>query len=118
MALVFMRDCFSSYGEPPMSRRRHGWPQNFNDYYEPSLKLVCHVLLLHSGIFPVKDDINDGLLLPKLFDLVALTHALDLAAQADVRHAMINPRSYVHNNGEGPWINKKIGGERGIIDVA
>lgn len=74
---------------------------NFNDYYDSSLKRARQVLLSHSGVFVVEGDINDGPLLRKLFDLVAFTHVLHLAAQAGVRYAMKNPGSYVHSNVAG-----------------
>ncbi|PKU73083.1 UDP-glucuronate 4-epimerase 3-like [Dendrobium catenatum] len=74
---------------------------NFNDYYDPSLKRARQALLSHSGVFVVEGDINDGPLLRKLFDLVAFTHVLHLAAQAGVRYAMKNPGSYIHSNVAG-----------------
>ncbi|PKA60037.1 UDP-glucuronate 4-epimerase 3 [Apostasia shenzhenica] len=74
---------------------------NFNDYYDPSLKRARQALLSRSGIFLIEGDINDGPLLRKLFDLVAFTHVLHLAAQAGVRYAMLNPGSYVHSNVAG-----------------
>ncbi|PKA53110.1 UDP-glucuronate 4-epimerase 3 [Apostasia shenzhenica] len=74
---------------------------NFNDYYDPSLKRARQALLSHSGVFLVEGDINDGPLLRKLFDIVAFTHVLHLAAQAGVRYAMVNPGSYVHSNVAG-----------------
>lgn len=46
----------------------------------------------------MEGDINDSDLLKKLFDVVAFTHVMHLAAQAGVRYAMQNPSSYVHSN--------------------
>ncbi|KAI0520248.1 hypothetical protein KFK09_007719 [Dendrobium nobile] len=74
---------------------------NFNNYYDPSLKRARQALLSKSGVFLVEGDINDALLLSKLFDLVTFTHVLHLAAQAGVRYAMVNPGSYVRNNVAG-----------------
>ncbi|XP_020596914.1 UDP-glucuronate 4-epimerase 4-like [Phalaenopsis equestris] len=74
---------------------------NFNDYYDPSLKRARQALLSRSGVFVVEGDINDHPLLRKLFDLVAFTHILHLAAQAGVRYAMKNPGSYIHSNVAG-----------------
>ncbi|MQM16386.1 hypothetical protein Taro_049342 [Colocasia esculenta] len=74
---------------------------NFNDYYEPSLKRARQALLERAGVFVVEGDINDGALLRKLFDVVPFTHVLHLAAQAGVRYAMRNPSSYVHSNVAG-----------------
>lgn len=71
---------------------------NFNNYYDPSLKKARKALLNNHGIFIVEGDINDSHLLSKLFDVVAFTHVMHLAAQAGVRYAIENPHSYVHSN--------------------
>ncbi|XP_004513504.1 UDP-glucuronate 4-epimerase 2-like [Cicer arietinum] len=71
---------------------------NFNDYYDPSLKRGRQALLEHNGVFIVEGDINDATLLKKLFEVVSFTHVMHLAAQAGVRYAMENPGSYVHSN--------------------
>ncbi|KAE8076338.1 hypothetical protein FH972_014997 [Carpinus fangiana] len=71
---------------------------NFNDYYDPSLKRARQALLLKHQVFIVEGDLNDGPLLKKLFDVVPFTHILHLAAQAGVRYAMQNPQSYVSSN--------------------
>ncbi|KAK4764594.1 hypothetical protein SAY86_025684 [Trapa natans] len=71
---------------------------NFNNYYDPSLKKARKALLQSQGVFVVEGDINDSHLLAKLFDVVAFTHVMHLAAQAGVRYAMENPNSYVHSN--------------------
>jgi UDP-glucuronate 4-epimerase len=71
---------------------------NFNDYYDTSLKRSRQALLERTGVFIVEGDINDSDLLKKLFDVVAFTHVMHLAAQAGVRYAMQNPSSYVHSN--------------------
>ena len=71
---------------------------NFNDYYDPSLKRARQALLERTGVFIVEGDINDSKLLKKLFEVVAFTHVMHLAAQAGVRYAMENPSSYVHSN--------------------
>ncbi|XP_058113925.1 UDP-glucuronate 4-epimerase 1 [Magnolia sinica] len=71
---------------------------NFNSYYDPSLKRARKALLNGHGIFVVEGDINDVRMLAKLFDVVAFTHVMHLAAQAGVRYAMENPSSYVHSN--------------------
>ncbi|MQM23094.1 hypothetical protein Taro_056155 [Colocasia esculenta] len=74
---------------------------NFNSYYDPSLKRARQSLLGKHGVFVVEGDINDAALLAKLFDVVPFTHVLHLAAQAGVRYAMRNPQSYVHSNVAG-----------------
>lgn len=71
---------------------------NFNDYYDPSLKRARQALLERSGVYIVEGDINDSPLLKKLFEVVPFTHVMHLAAQAGVRYAMENPLSYVHSN--------------------
>ncbi|KAJ0606194.1 putative UDP-glucuronate 4-epimerase [Helianthus annuus] len=71
---------------------------NFNSYYDPSLKRARQTLLKQHEIFIVEGDLNDGELLSKLFDIVPFTHVLHLAAQAGVRYAMQNPQSYVRSN--------------------
>lgn len=71
---------------------------NFNDYYDPSLKKSRQELLKKHEIFIVEGDLNDAPLLAKLFDVVPFTHILHLAAQAGVRYAMQNPQSYVSSN--------------------
>ncbi|KAK4782634.1 hypothetical protein SAY86_007008 [Trapa natans] len=71
---------------------------NFNDYYDPTLKRARQALLERAGVFIVEGDINDNALLGKLFEVVAFTHVMHLAAQAGVRYAMENPSSYVHSN--------------------
>ncbi|KAL7158526.1 hypothetical protein ABFS83_02G149700 [Erythranthe nasuta] len=71
---------------------------NFNDYYDPSLKRARQALLERTGVYIVEADINDVVLLKKLFDIVPFSHVMHLAAQAGVRYAMENPSSYVHSN--------------------
>lgn len=71
---------------------------NFNNYYDPELKRHRRDLLGRAGVFVVEGDINDTELLRKLFDVVAFTHVMHLAAQAGVRYAMQNPKSYVSSN--------------------
>ncbi|XP_031265874.1 UDP-glucuronate 4-epimerase 2-like isoform X1 [Pistacia vera] len=71
---------------------------NFNDYYDTSLKRGRASLLERAGVFVVEGDINDSLLLKKLFGLVKFSHVMHLAAQAGVRYAMKNPSSYVNSN--------------------
>ncbi|URE03536.1 RmlD substrate binding domain [Musa troglodytarum] len=74
---------------------------NFNGYYDPSLKRARQALLDRAGVFVVEGDIDDGALLRKLFDVVPFTHVVHLAAQAGVRHALVDPASYVHSNVAG-----------------
>ncbi|XP_055822980.1 UDP-glucuronate 4-epimerase 1 [Solanum dulcamara] len=71
---------------------------NFNNYYDPSLKKARKKLLAENGVFIVEGDINDSKLLVKMFDIGRFTHVMHLAAQAGVRYAMENPGSYIHSN--------------------
>ncbi|XP_059632126.1 UDP-glucuronate 4-epimerase 6 [Cornus florida] len=71
---------------------------NFNSYYDPSLKRARQKVLEKHQIFVVEGDLNDAELLGKLFDIVPFSHILHLAAQAGVRYAMQNPQSYVSSN--------------------
>jgi UDP-glucuronate 4-epimerase len=74
---------------------------NFNDYYEISLKRARQELLENHGVFIAEGDINDKYLLESLFEVVQFTHVMHLAAQAGVRYAMQNPQSYIHSNVAG-----------------
>ncbi|KAI3707088.1 hypothetical protein L6452_25297 [Arctium lappa] len=75
---------------------------NFNRYYDVNLKHSRKSKLLdRAGVFVVEGDINDDVLLRRIFDLVQFTHVLHLAAQAGVRYAMINPNSYIKSNIDG-----------------
>ncbi|KAL8048531.1 hypothetical protein ABFX02_07G072400 [Erythranthe guttata] len=71
---------------------------NFNSYYDPALKRSRQDLLTKHQIFIVEGDLNDAVLLNKLFDIVPFSHILHLAAQAGVRYAMQNPLSYINSN--------------------
>ncbi|KAF3327730.1 UDP-glucuronate 4-epimerase 6 [Carex littledalei] len=71
---------------------------NFNSYYDPSLKRARQKLLHRNGVVIVEADINDAQMLIKLFQLVHFTHVLHLAAQAGVRYAMKSPQSYIQSN--------------------
>lgn len=71
---------------------------NFNDYYPVALKRARAANLQKAGIFIVEADLNDQVILSKLFSLVRFTHVLHLAAQAGVRYAVKNPLAYVHSN--------------------
>ena len=71
---------------------------NFNNYYETSLKRARQDVLEKHGVFVIEGDINDEALLTALFKTVRFTHVMHLAAQAGVRYAMENPGSYVHSN--------------------
>ncbi|KAG9133758.1 hypothetical protein Leryth_018460, partial [Lithospermum erythrorhizon] len=82
---------------------------NYNAYYSVGLKRARKGLLERSGVFIVEGDLNDVVLLRKLFDSVAFTHIMHLAAQAGVRYAMLNPKSYISSN---------VGGFVSLLEVA
>ncbi|XP_020589287.1 UDP-glucuronate 4-epimerase 1-like [Phalaenopsis equestris] len=71
---------------------------NFNSYYDPSLKKARQSLLSKHSIFIIDGDITDHLLLSNLFRMISFSHILHLAAQAGVRYAIQNPSSYIHSN--------------------
>ncbi|KAJ0665734.1 putative UDP-glucuronate 4-epimerase [Helianthus annuus] len=73
------------------------WLDNCNNYYDPTHKRAS-TFVGKNGIFIVEGDINDTVLLTKLFEVVHFTHVMHLAAQAGVRYAMQNPKSYIHSN--------------------
>ncbi|KAL7160305.1 hypothetical protein ABFS83_01G085000 [Erythranthe nasuta] len=74
---------------------------NFNTYYETGLKKARKTLLDRRGVYIIDADINDAVLLTKLFEIVRFSHVMHLAAQAGVRYAMQNPSSYIHSNVNG-----------------
>ncbi|XP_037435097.1 UDP-glucuronate 4-epimerase 6-like [Triticum urartu] len=74
---------------------------NFNSYYDPALKRGRQQLLADRGVVVLDADINDALLLERLFEAVPFTHVLHLAAQAGVRYAMEAPQTYVASNVAG-----------------
>lgn len=74
---------------------------NFNSYYDPSLKQERARLLSAAGI-PVLDcDIVDKERLKTELKNFAISHFVHLAAQAGVRHSLKHPESYVHSNLNG-----------------
>ncbi|KAH7549556.1 hypothetical protein JRO89_XS13G0049500 [Xanthoceras sorbifolium] len=71
---------------------------NFNSNYDKKLKRDRQGLLGRAGVHVIDGDINDKALLDKIFNVIAFTHVMHLAAQAGVRYAMQNPNSYVDSN--------------------
>ncbi|KAG6477317.1 UDP-glucuronate 4-epimerase 6-like [Zingiber officinale] len=74
---------------------------NFNAYYDPTLKRDRVALLAARGVVVLDADINDAALLARLFAAVPFSHVLHLAAQAGVRYAAQNPQSYIASNVAG-----------------
>lgn len=59
---------------PPVAIKQHDDDvlslNNFNCYYDPNLICARHKILSHEGVFVVKGNLNDSVLLHKLFDVV------------------------------------------------
>lgn len=71
---------------------------NFNSYYDPSLKRSRQALLSRHSILIIEADLNDSVLLVRIFAAYPFSHVLHLAAQAGVRYAAKNPHSYISSN--------------------
>ena len=74
---------------------------NFNTYYDVSLKESRKKLLTEKGIEVVRADICDLASLQKLVEENAITHFVHLAAQAGVRYSIENPQAYLDSNIQG-----------------
>lgn len=74
---------------------------NFNDYYDPSLKYQRSALLEKKGIKIHSLDINDTDSIKKHFNLKEVSHIVHLAAQAGVRYSTENPHAYLKANIDG-----------------
>lgn len=72
---------------------------NFNDYYDPSLKRARQEQLLAiAGYTAVEIDIADRTAVARLFADYQFDAVVNLAAQAGVRYSLENPASYVDTN--------------------
>jgi len=74
---------------------------NFNDYYDVSLKEARAGELSKKSIPLVRGDLCDLETLKQTLDDFQPTHILHLAAQAGVRYSRENPLAYVKSNLEG-----------------
>lgn len=74
---------------------------NFNDYYDPSLKQKRVEILKKAGIQVLKGDICQKSSLHKALSKHKTTHVAHLAAQAGVRYSLINPQAYLSSNLQG-----------------
>lgn len=74
---------------------------NFNTYYDPSLKNARAQELQKAQIPVLVADIRDLSFLKKLLEEQAITHVVHLAAQAGVRHSLQAPDDYVASNLQG-----------------
>lgn len=72
---------------------------NFNDYYDTSLKEARHALLAgRRGFGSARIDIADKDALKGVFESFRPDFVVNLAAQAGVRYSLLNPDSYVRSN--------------------
>lgn len=75
---------------------------NFNDYYDPTLKEARHnQLIAHEHFHAVRGDLSDYGLLQSLFSTHAFDRVCHLAAQAGVRYSIEKPFAYQQSNLEG-----------------
>jgi UDP-glucuronate 4-epimerase len=75
---------------------------NFNDYYDVSLKRGRVDFLLGDPNFKlISGDIKNSLFVKEIFDVGNFTGIVHLAAQAGVRYSLQNPSAYVDSNLQG-----------------
>lgn len=74
---------------------------NFNAYYDVGLKLAREKVLKKSGVDIIHSDIRDKDLLKEVIKKNDISHVVHLAAQAGVRHSLVNPDDYIAANLEG-----------------
>lgn len=75
---------------------------NFNSYYDPSLKEARWArLAAHSDFRGQRVDLADPALTLAAFDNAKPSHVVHLAAQAGVRYGLENPQAYVDSNLRG-----------------
>lgn len=72
---------------------------NFNDYYDVSLKEIRHeVLEKRDGYTSIRGDLSDYELLTSVFKQQKIQRVCHLAAQAGVRYSLENPFAYEQSN--------------------
>lgn len=74
---------------------------NFNDYYDVTLKEKRAQLLADQGVEVVRGDLCDQSLLQKICSDHSVSRICNLAAQAGVRYSLENPFAYQKSNLEG-----------------
>jgi len=74
---------------------------NFNSYYLPTLKRDREKNLLEKNIPIIHGDLQDQNLLEKILEDYKITHVVNLAAQAGVRHSLKHPEDYISSNING-----------------
>lgn len=71
---------------------------NFNSYYSSDLKRDRAKNLKNKGVEVVEGDLGDQAALAKTIKENAVTHIVNLAAQAGVRYSLDNPHAYIQSN--------------------
>jgi len=71
---------------------------NFNSYYDPSLKRLRANKLKRKGVEIIEGDICDKETLAQAVKNFGATHIVNLAAQAGVRYSLENPETYIASN--------------------
>jgi UDP-glucuronate 4-epimerase len=71
---------------------------NFNDYYDPSLKRARAERLAHHNFRMIEGALEDRSLIESLFAKQGFDKVVHLAAQAGVRHSIADPHSYIESN--------------------
>lgn len=74
---------------------------NFNGYYDVSLKRARTALLQKLGIEVIEGDLCDATKLHDVMRELKPSHVAHMAAQAGVRYSIDNPQSYVESNLQG-----------------
>lgn len=74
---------------------------NFNSYYDPSLKRQRASYLQQLGILVLDCDLNDDMIIEQHLKTLCISHFVHLAAQAGVRYSITHPKSYAHSNLSG-----------------
>ena len=74
---------------------------HFNSYYDPQLKKNRADQLIKEGVEVLHADIRDTDLIKRLILHYQITHVVHLAAQAGVRHSLMEPNDYVASNLDG-----------------
>ena len=90
---------------------------NFNDYYDVSLKISRAELIRKSGAEIIKMDISDYEALEKIFRQHEFDKVCHLAAQAGVRYSMEYPFVYSKSNVLGTHNILELCKEHGVKDV-
>jgi UDP-glucuronate 4-epimerase len=86
---------------------------NFNEYYDSSLKRA-RVEALLEGVTVLEGDITDGAFLRRVFNDYAFDAVAHLAAQAGVRYSVEHPEVYVESNIVGTQTLLQVMAEFGV----